>query len=187
MKKDVRRIQAVGFAILLGAAFLFYIKTPEAYAQKKQQPQGCVDFATGGGIFQNTQAPGEVNFGFNIGFKNGDETPGGELNLIDHESSIHVKINSAVSYVPATFFSDPCRCRRFEGTGTMDGSTVNYVIEVCDFAEPGAGADEFGVLLCDPSLSPCDIGEPAQVYLAIGTLAGGNIQLHTACPQEGCP
>lgn len=145
-------------------------------------PERCFDFVTGGGfLFGSTEGPGRVNFGFNAGYKNGSKVPlMAHLNLIDHNTGRHVKVQSATSYGPGSFFGDPCRCRQFEGSATSNGTPVTYIATVCDFGEPGnapKGTDKFGILLSDGY----SVGVETDPVIE-----GGNIQLHKACPQEGC-
>ncbi len=149
-----------------------------AELQPQEGEHECFDFVTGGGFFfGSTDGPGRVNFGFNAGYKNGTQVPlMAHLNLVDHNSGRHVKIESATSYGPSFFFElgNPCRCRSFSGDGTSDGTPVTYTVEVCDEGEPGNspnGTDRFRIELSDG-------------YTAIGNpIVGGNIQLHKPCLQ----
>src|SRR2546425_1441866 len=150
-----------------------------------QQQQQCSDFVTGGGFFLgSSDGSGRVTFGFNAGFKNGTNVPlMAHLNLVDDNSGRHVKIESADSYGPGgILFKDPCHCRFFRGSGTSDGTPVDYEVDVCDFGEPGNapnGVDKFAIGITDPATG--------NTYIAVGdSITGGNIKLHKACPQAGC-
>ena len=155
-----------------------------AWEEEQQQQQQCFDFVTGGGFFfGSSDGSDRINFGFNAGFKNGTNVPlMADLNLVDHNSGRHVKIQSADSYGPGGFlFTDPCHCRFFRGSGTSDGTPVQYEVDVCDYGEPGnapKGIDKFAIGLTDAA---------GNTYIAVGDpITGGNIKLHKACPQEGC-
>ncbi len=117
------------------------------------------DFVTGGGFI--TVDGKKANFGFVAGFKPGKTTVSGQLNYIDHANDIHVKSSSV------TLYSGTGNTRTFSGSATINGqSGFTFSATVTDNGEPGKGVDKFSIKLSDG-------------YQASGTLAGGNIQLHT--------
>jgi len=123
----------------------------------------CHDFVTGGGWI--TVGSDRANFGFNAGFKDGATTPEVHLNYIDHAAGIKVKATSITRYEKGPTINS----RRFEGSAQVNGTAGHtYKVVVADNGEPGR-SDTFHIELDDG-------------YLAEGTLAGGNIQLHKPCP-----
>lgn len=115
------------------------------------------DFVTGGGwIWRNGY---HANFGFVAGYK-GDGVLRGNLNYIDHADGMHVKATSVDTY------GGSGNGREFTGQATVDGATgYTYTCYVEDNGEPGRN-DYYRLSLSNG-------------YLAQGTLAGGNIQIHT--------
>lgn len=145
------------------------------------------DFMTGGGYFEppNSNRPGRVNFGFNVGPRPGTyPTLLGHVNVVDHFSGDHIEGTDVTDYFA---YGDPQDvCRIASGDATFNGvSGFNYMLGVCDYGEPGR-ADRFAVEVTTSTgvvvyfadnartTSPCPTNEPY-----CGELDGGNIQLHT--------
>jgi hypothetical protein len=104
------------------------------------------------------------NFGLNAGFQDGSTTPDVHATYIDHGAGLKVKATGIDLYEQGAAPTS----RRFAGPAEANGLSDRYEIEVADNGEPGRG-DSFRLKL--------DSG-----YSAMGTLAGGNIQLHKPCP-----
>ena len=118
------------------------------------------DFMTGGGFIEVNG--GKANFGFVAGLKPGKTTIGGQLNYLDHASGLKVKAETITAYD-----GTGSTTRRFSGDATVNGAAgYTFTVIASDVAEPGRGADTFSISLSNG-------------YRASGTLAGGNIQLHT--------
>ena len=145
------------------------------------------DFMTGGGHFlpPNSNRPGDVNFGFNAGPRPGQPTTTkGNLNLIDHASSHHLK-GDVIDYFQ---YGDPQDvCRRWAGPATFDGQTgYHFDAVTCDYGEPGRD-DRFAINVWLGNDATVENNAP--VYHADnydgtpapegGNLNGGNIQLHS--------
>jgi len=114
------------------------------------------DFVTGGGWEANPRR----NFAVGGGIKNGGFW--GHLLFIDHTTGVKVQGTGVTAYLvtgPTT--------RHIEGTCNANGSPCTYSADVDDQGEPGTN-DVF-------DLSVSGVPVPA----AWGSLAGGNIQLHT--------
>jgi len=117
------------------------------------------DFMTGGGFIEVNG--GKANFGFVAGLKPGKTTISGQLNYLDHASGIRVKAETITAY------DGTGTTRTFSGDATINGAAgYTFSVTASDVAEPGRGADTFSISLSNG-------------YSASGTLAGGNIQLHT--------
>ena len=144
------------------------------------------DFMTGGGYFEppNSNRPGRVNFGFNVGPRPGTyPTLLGHVNVVDHATGDHFEGTDVTDYYAA---GDPQNvCRIASGDATVNGVPgYTYMLGVCDYGEPGrADRFDFQVFLGGTMVyfasnaqttSPCP---PDQPYC--GELDGGNIQLHT--------
>jgi hypothetical protein len=127
-----------------------------ALAQEGSDP---ADFVTGGGWITGTPTAARANFGFKAGV---DENGAffGRLNYVDHEDQLHLKGTTITDYVVVDDDT-----RQFEGSGTIDGQAVTFVVTVTDAGEPGT-SDTFEITI-------------STGYTASGTLQGGNIQLHT--------
>src|SRR2546428_96742 len=115
------------------------------------------DFVTGGGFIDI--AGGKANFGFVAGFKPHATAPSCQFTYIDHDAGIRVKMTDITDY------GGSGTTRTFKGTAMVNGALDTATITVYDGGEPGRGVDTFRISL--------DSG-----YVADGTLAGGNIQLH---------
>ena len=112
------------------------------------------DFVTGGGRLVDPSR----NFAVAGGIKNGGFW--GHLLYINHQTRVKAKGTSVTAYVmtgPTT--------RHIEGTCDINGQPGTYQVDVDDRGEPGV-ADTISLRLSS--------GE-----VAVGTLDGGNIQLHT--------
>jgi len=112
------------------------------------------DFVTGGGWDANPRR----NFAVAGGIKNGGFW--GHLLFIDHSTGRKVKGTGVTAYVVTG-----ATTRHIEGTCDIDGTPGVYAADVDDQGEPGVN-DVFNLTVN---------GAPA----ASGTIAGGNIQLHT--------
>ena len=120
------------------------------------------DFITGGGyIIAPSGSKG--TFGVAGGIKNSDFW--GHLTYIDHGTNLRVKGTGVTAYVVTGPTS-----RHIEGTCEINGAPGTYMVDVADNGEPGR-TDVFKITL-------------STGYTAGGTLAGGNIQLHTCKPQR---
>jgi hypothetical protein len=117
-----------------------------------------VDTVTGGGTYFGTPSGARGNFGLNA-----SEDLTGHLNYVDHGIRMHVDSTSITSYTIVDF-----RTRTFTGTCTVNGvGGFTFTVTVVDFAEPGRHADTFEITLSNG-------------YHAIGSLSGGNVQVHPA-------
>jgi len=122
-------------------------------------PRPCRDFVTGGGKLGN-----KATFGVSGGIKNGKFW--GQLSFNDHNG---VKVKS--SEVTAYIVLDPVT-RLIEGIAKVNGKdSFAYKVIVVDNGEPGRN-DSFSL-------------EVSNGYSTLGTLKGGNIQLHRKCGEEG--
>lgn len=116
------------------------------------------DFVTGGGRLVNPSR----NFAVAGGFKNG--APWGHLLYINHQTGVKAKGTGVTVY---TAPGPSPTARHIEGTVEINGQPAGlYEVDVDDQGEPGVGRDTIKLTLPN--------GEVAD-----GTLAGGNIQLHT--------
>jgi hypothetical protein len=124
-------------------------------------PPSCPDFTTGGGWI-TAPSGAKRNFAVAGGFKNG--ALWGHLNYIDHGGGPKVKGTGVTDYLVI----DATTRRLIKGTAEINGHAgYTYEAEVADNGEPGR-SDRFALTLSNG-------------YSASGSLAGGNIQLHT-CP-----
>ncbi|TLY13729.1 MAG: hypothetical protein E6K84_03620 [Thaumarchaeota archaeon] len=117
------------------------------------------DFMTGGGYILNNGQ--HANFGFVAGFKPGRTSPDGQLTYLDHGTGMKVKGT-------VTSYSGSGSTRTFGGPAEVNGATgCNFSVTATDNGEPGKGRDTFSISI------------DCNGYTASGTLAGGNIKLHT--------
>ena len=116
------------------------------------------DFVTGGGFISVTG--GSANFGFVAGYKPGASTSSCHLTYFDHAAGIRIQMTDLSEWGGSD------TTRTFKGLATVNGASDTATITVMDGGEPGRGVDTFRI-----SLASSD-------YVASGTLAGGNIQLH---------
>jgi len=122
-------------------------------------PPSCPGFVTGGGWITGTPSGAKGNFAVAGGFKNG--ALWGHLNYIDHGGGPKVKGTGVTGYTVVDDIT-----RRISGTAEIDGQPgYTYEAVVADNGEPGR-SDRFALSL-------------SSGYSASGTLAGGNIQLHS--------
>lgn len=122
------------------------------------------DFVTGGGWITGTPSGAKGNFGAAGGIKKNNAL-WGHLTYIDHGLGLKVKGTGVTAYV---IVGDPqtSTTRRIDGTANLNGQAgFTYTVVVSDNGEPGRN-DTFSISLSNG-------------YSASGTLAGGNIQLHT--------
>jgi hypothetical protein len=130
-----------------------------------QGPPACAglrDFVTGGGFITGTPSGGRANFAVAGGIKNG--APFGHLVYHDRAAALKVKGTGVTSYTVTGPTS-----RHIQGTCEINGVMGTYDVDVADNGEPGR-QDNFRLVLSNE-------------YVAFGTLAGGNIQLHGKCPK----
>jgi hypothetical protein len=113
------------------------------------------DFVTGGGRLINPSR----NFAVAGGMKNG--ATWGHLLYINHGTGTKAKGTGVTSYGPGPTPT----ARHITGTADINGLPGTYIADVDDRGEPGVN-DTIALTL--------STGEAA-----VGTLAGGNIQLHT--------
>jgi len=160
--------------LLVGVSSL--LPDHEAHAQAT-----CFDFTTGGGWIQSPLPPGgKANFGFNVGYKNGPDSPlRGEFNLVDHSANVTIKMLTVDNYGGAGNGTghgcSPTQiCDRF-WTGTAEitfpdrAFVCSFFVEVVDRGSPGR-KDTFHVT--------CD-GYNGFAF----ELPAGNIEVHkAACP-----
>ena len=103
---------------------------------------------------------GKAHFGHVAGFKPGKSTLTGHFHYYDRGAGIDLKPTEVTGYE-----SGSGNCRILSGTGPTNGQSVSFTVTSCDNGEPGR-ADTFSIRLSNG-------------YSASGSLAGGNIQLHT--------
>jgi hypothetical protein len=121
------------------------------------------DFITGGGYITPLTG-GKGTFGVAGGIKNSGFW--GHLTYIDHGANLKVKGTGVTAYTVTGPTS-----RQILGTCEINGAPGTYKVDVEDNGEPGRGTDVFTITLSNG-------------YTAGGTLAGGNIQLHTCKTQK---
>ena len=122
-------------------------------------PPVTKDFVTGGGWIPANE--GKATFGLVAGFKPHDTTPRVNMVYHNHAAGVEVKATSIDSYGAPSG-----NTRTFSGKATVNGqSDISYTVTVVDNGEPGAGNDQFSIQL--------------QGYSSSGTLAGGNLEIHT--------
>ncbi|HJR60788.1 MAG TPA: post-COAP-1 domain-containing protein [Vicinamibacterales bacterium] len=93
---------------------------------------------------------------------NATGAPSGNLTYQDHSLLGRTVKSTAVTSVTPT--SD--NCVQILGMATVNGTPgVGFDVDVCDNLEPGKDADTFSIVMSDG-------------YTAMGTLAGGNVQIH---------
>jgi hypothetical protein len=127
--------------------------------QPPPPPPSCPDFVTGGGWITGTPSGAKGNFAVAGGFKN--NALWGHLTYIDHGSGPKVKGTAVTDYIVIDGTT-----RRIKGSAEINGQAgYTYEAEVADNGEPGR-SDRFALRLSNG-------------YSALGTLDGGNIQLHT--------
>jgi hypothetical protein len=127
-------------------------------------PPECEDFVTGGGWIMT--GGGRASFGFNAGFKPNASSRDVSFNYIDHNTGMHMKATTITVYAEGRTKTS----RHFEGAAEIEGVPgYTYQIDVEDNGEPGRSTDSLTIGLSNG-------------YQAAGHLAGGNIQLHKACP-----
>lgn len=186
---DWRTVQRnlIRIAALVGLVGAVTATAPAPPAAAHVVPSPCFDFVTGGGWFAPAgSGPERANFGFEVGFKNGAPPPPlmGELNFIDHNTGMHVKITSVDTY-DAVPCSAPCEGdRTFTGSAEINGVPgFSYRVEVIDAGEPGnapKGQDRFIITLSNGYHADSGgfgfMNPPDQTGID-----GGNIQIHKPC------
>jgi hypothetical protein len=124
------------------------------------------DFVTGGGWITGTSSGARGNFGVGGGIKQNGLW--GHLTYIDHGANGPKVKGTGVTGYEVTGPTS----RRITGTAEVDGvGGFTYTVDVTDNGEPGR-EDTFTI-------------ELSNGYRALGTLRGGNIQLHakpSPCP-----
>ena len=92
---------------------------------------------------------------------NASGAPSGNVTYQDHDIEKTVK-STAVTSVTLT---QGGRCAQIVGDAKVNGTPgFTFVVDVCDYAEPGKDADTFSIFVSD-------------FYFASGTLGGGNVQI----------
>jgi hypothetical protein len=87
--------------------------------------------------------------------------PSGNLTYQDHGLLPRTVKSTAVTSVTVTD-----NCAQILGTATVNGAgSFTFDVDVCDNGEPGKDADTFSISMSDG-------------YTAVGTLRGGNVQIH---------
>ncbi len=114
------------------------------------------DFMTGGGFLASGAS--KQHFAVAGGIKHGAFW--GHLTYMDSAAGLKVKGTGVTAYTVTGTTS-----RHIEGTAEINGTAGTYMVDVVDNGEPGR-ADTFRITLSNG-------------YTAAGTLAGGNLQLHT--------
>jgi hypothetical protein len=142
----------------------------EAHAQAT----ACFDFTTGGGWFQSSFGDGKANFGFNVGYKNGPDSPlRGEFNLVDHAANVTIKALTIDTYGG-------------EGNGTGHRCSPN---QSCDRFWTGTAEITFpdAVFVCSLVVEVVDRGSNDSIHVACLDYTGfafelpaGNIEVHKA-------
>jgi hypothetical protein len=116
------------------------------------------DFVTGGGFIDTTPMGSFANFGVAGGIKDGVFF--GHLVYHDHGSDLKVRATGITAYTEVNE-----NTRRLEGPAEVNQvGGFTYVVDVVDNGEPGVD-DTFTITL-------------SSGYTAMGTLVGGNIQIH---------
>lgn len=185
MKRLTRIMVKMGGLVLLLMAVSASVPNPNAEAWVPPSP--CFDFVTGGGWFTPTPlGSAQANFGFEAGYKNGPPPPPlmGNLNYIDHNTGMHVKVTSVDTY-EAFACSSPCQGdRAFTGKAEIDGVPgFTYRVEVIDAGEPGnapKGQDRFIITLSNGYHADSG-GFGFQNPPDQTGIDGGNIQIHKPC------
>lgn len=146
-------------ALHIVASGLADIVISSAYADIRcAPPPPCNEFVTGGGWVTGTPSGAKANLGVTGGVKHSDLW--GHLTYIDHGARMKAKGTGVTEYAVLDQVT-----RRIRGTAEINGQAGTYEATVADRGEPGR-SDTFALSLSNG-------------YTASGTLAGGNIQLHT--------
>lgn len=129
---------------------------------------------TGGGWVEN-DGVGRVNFGFNVHGSNcATGEAKGEIQVVYHANQVIVHSLTVGHFAS---YMDPTRgsCGEWDGTARVkhggEWHEHHYTAEVCDRAEPGAGADRFSFYI-DAA------GDGVHNNVINELLRGGNIQSH---------
>ena len=124
--------------------------------------QSC-DFTTGGGFISGPSGQ-RANFGFEVGFKGGDEGQNGKLRghviYIDHADDLRMQSASVTAYLDRGANS-----RRIQGTAEINGKAGTFQVDVTDNESEAGG---FAIKLSNG-------------YSASGDLKGGHIEIHKRC------
>jgi len=153
--------------LLVGVSIL--LPDHEAHAQAT-----CFDFTTGGGWIQSPLGDGKANFGFNVGYKNGPDSPlKGEFNLVDHAANVTIKMLTVDTYGG-------------EGNGTGHRCSPT---QICDRFWTGTAEITFpdAVFVCSLVVEVVDRGSNDSIHVACLDYTGfafelpaGNIEVHKA-------
>jgi len=135
-----------------------------------------VSFVTGGGTIKDGKKPA-WNLSGNVGYFEGDSTPHGQFNIIDHVGKMqyhcHDEFLSLIFYGGAAE-SPEATFDTAEFTGTFydkDGTDYELTIIIEDNGEPGKGVDKISVY--DGSTFWVDDGDDGNIVID-----GGNYQVH---------
>ena len=94
---------------------------------------------------------------------NANGTASGNLTYQDHGVLARTVKSTAVTSVTLT---EGGRCARILGDAKVNNTTdAGFQVDVCDNGEPGKDSDTFSIVMSDG-------------YTAMGTLGGGNVQIH---------
>ena len=153
--------------LLVGVSIL--LPDHEAHAQAT-----CFDFTTGGGWIQSPLGDGKANFGFNVGYKNGPDSPlKGEFNLVDHAANVTIKMLTVDTYGG-------------EGNGTGHRCSPT---QICDRFWTGTAEITFPdtAFVCAFFVEVVDRGSNDSIHVACLDYTGfafelpaGNIEVHKA-------
>src|SRR5688572_989276 len=139
---------------VLALAGLAIARTAEGH---EEEGDPANDRITGGGWILN-DAGKKCTFSVGGAIKNG--VPWGHLNFIDHETGMHVKAHTMMSYTMINTNE-----RRMQGHCTINGEgDYGFTVFAADNGEPGS-KDTFHLFI-------------QTMYHAGGKLGGGNLQLH---------
>jgi len=130
----------------------------EAFRSSSLTAVSSVGDATGGGqVSSNGNA---VAFGFEARSQNGRLK--GQCDVVDKAAGVKLHCSDVTAFVQVS----PTEVKFF-GNATVNGAATTYEIDARDLADSGIGSDTFTV-------------STSAGYTAGGTLAAGNIQIHTS-------
>jgi hypothetical protein len=123
-------------------------------------PTSTESVKVNGGGFITLTTGGNGSFGI-VGMVSKTDLASGNVEYQDHDAGLNIK-SSTITAVVVT----GTHARMF-GKATVNGAgSFDFVVDVDDFGEPGAGVDKFQIQLSNG-------------YAAgVGLLSGGNIQVH---------
>lgn len=171
-------VSALGVDIVIGADPVINVgATPFIVINNNPPPGPGCDFVTGGGWIT---APSMSKGTFGVaGGVNSDLNGWGHLEYHDHGTpSLNVHGTQVLYYATPFPIADP-NLREIGGTANVNGQSGSfYIVDVRDSGESGTN-DFFEIRLFNSQTDFENQTNPA--YTALGTLQGGNIQLHNKC------